>query len=119
MKPLGSYGTNLMGSNNFNSSPIGSSNSLVQSVNGIGQNAISPKLNKAYDSTIEDKNMLKKSPSKIETEASIASEMKNQNSFHKNDMFVKNDRPGRLDMLIKNHGKLASVNHIALDCLKL
>jgi hypothetical protein len=63
--------------------------------------------------------MLKKSPSKIETEAIIANEVKNQTLFNRNDMFVKNERPGRIDMLIKNHGKLISISQIALDCLKL
>jgi hypothetical protein len=38
----------------------------------------------------------------------------------KSDMFALNkDRPGRLEMLIKNHGKLVSINQIALDCIKL
>lgn len=40
-------------------------------------------------------------------------------SFGRNELFVKNDRPGRLEMLLKNHGKLVSVNQIALDCLRL
>jgi hypothetical protein len=67
MKPLGSYGTNLMGSTNFNNSPITSSHNLNQSQNiNNSQNNISPKLNKAsYETTFEDKSMLKKSPSKI------------------------------------------------------
>lgn len=63
--------------------------------------------------------MLKRSPSKIETEAIMNSELKANISFNRNEMFVKNDRPGRLDMLLKNHGKLVSVNQIALDCLRL
>ena len=121
MKPLGSYGTNLMGSTSFNNSPITSSHNLNQSQNiNNSQNNISPKINKGgYESTFDDKSMLKKSPSKIETEAIIASEVKSQTSFNRNDMFVKNERPGRIDMLIKNHGKMISVTQIALDCLKL
>jgi hypothetical protein len=52
MKPLGNYGTNLMGSTNFNTSPITSSNNLNQSQNiNNSQNNISPKLNKGYEST--------------------------------------------------------------------
>lgn len=117
---MGSFGTNLMGSTSFNTSPIGSSNNLNQSQNiNSNQNGISPKINKGYESTFDDKSMLKKSPSKIETDAIIASELKNNTSFNRNDMFAKNDRPGRIDMLMKNHGKLVSVNQIALDCLKL
>ena len=69
-------------------------------------------------SNFDDKSMLKKSPSKMETEAIIASEMRSQPSF-RGDMFGKNERPGRIDMLIKNHGKLVSVSQIALDCLRL
>ena len=121
MKPMGSFGTNLMGSTSFNTSPIGSSNNLNQSQNisNNNQNDISPKISKGYESTFEEKSMLKKSPSKIETDAIIASELKNNTSYNRIDMFAKNDRPGRIDMLIKNHGKLVSVNQIALDCLRL
>ena len=112
-----------MGSTNFsNSSPITSSHNLNQSqnINNSSQNSISPKLGKgSYETTYDDKSMLKKSPSKIETDAIIASEVKSQTSFNRNDMFSKNERPGRIDMLIKNHGKMASVSQIAVDCLKL
>ena len=112
-----------MGSTNFsNSSPITSSHNLNQSqnINNSSQNSISPKMNKGiYEATYDDKSMLKKSPSKIETDAIIASEVKSQTSFNRNDMFGKNERPGRIDMLIKNHGKMASVSQIAVDCLKL
>ena len=110
-----------MGSTSFNTSPIGSSNNLNQSQNisNNNQNDISPKISKGYESAFEEKSMLKKSPSKIETDAIIASELKNNTSYNRIDMFAKNDRPGRIDMLIKNHGKLVSVNQIALDCLRL
>ena len=33
-------------------------------------------------------------------------------------MFNKNQRSGRIDMFIKNHGKLISIGQIAMDCLK-
>lgn len=121
MKPLMSFAPNLMGSKNFNNSPIKSSHNLNQSQNiNNSQKNISPKLNKGgFESTYEDKIMLRKSPSKMENEAIIASEMKSRTSFNRNDMFEKNERPGRIDMLIKNHGKLISVSQIGLDCLRL
>lgn len=33
-------------------------------------------------------------------------------------MFNKNDRSARVEMLIKNHGKIVAVNQIALDCMR-
>lgn len=66
MKPMGNYGTSLMGSTSFTTSPVGSSNNLNQSQNiSINQNGTSPKINKGYESTFDERSMLKKSPSKI------------------------------------------------------
>lgn len=66
MKPMGNYGTSLMGSTSFTTSPVGSSNNLNQSQNiSMNQNGTSPKINKGYETTFDERSMLKKSPSKI------------------------------------------------------
>ena len=54
IKTPGSFGSNLMGSTSFNTSPIGSSNNLStsQSTNST-QNGTSPKLTKPYEPNFE------------------------------------------------------------------
>lgn len=51
IKTPGSFGSNLMGSTNFNTSPIGSSNNL--STSQSVQNGTSPKLTKTYEPNFE------------------------------------------------------------------
>lgn len=64
--------------------------------------------------------MMKKqrSPTKNDTDVSVTSDYKVPSTFYKPDVFNKNERSGRLQMLIKNHGKLVAINQIALDCVK-
>lgn len=44
---------------------------------------------------------------------------RNSTSYnYKSDLYIKNDRTGKLDIWIKNHGKCNQINQIALDLLK-
>lgn len=61
--------------------------------------------------------MKKRSPTKNETDISFPNDYKNQH-FYKSDAFSKIERAGRLQMLIKNHGKIIYINQIAVNAIK-
>ena len=42
---------------------------------------------------------------------------RNSTTYYKNDIYSKNDKTGKIDIWIKNHGKCNQINQIALDLL--
>jgi hypothetical protein len=90
---------------------------------------ISPKITKADSNNKEEESrqylMKKKSPMKaFDDKPEVAANSNTSVNYTgsnllKNEQYAKNDRNNRLDLLLKNHAKLAILNQMILDMFKI
>lgn len=105
--------------------------SLNGSTNDSMKNSpiISPKITKADSNNKEEESrqylMKKKSPMKaFDDKPEVAANSNTSVNYTgsnllKNEQYAKNDRNNRLDLLLKNHAKLAILNQMILDMFKI